>query len=822
MKKSFYVQLLSGLAFFLFSEMSFAGHFKTVWSGNPYNPMNFVIQKATINGSNMIAGDEIAVFDVDGNGNEICVGVTVLSQQITSSKPATLVAGEDDGSGQPNGFIPGHKIIFRLWDSQNSREITSVIPTYNLSFDTAYKDRGTAVVTSLAGFSNIETYIDSLATCPGQVVIPIKVKNMNQVGSFSLVLNTDTAFFHYTGYQDVNTALSGNVTVQDNSGSINISWASTQAATIDTGTLIKLKFDVDTVYAQTTKDFSWDKQDSYYKTGDGTKLGIDFTDGKVTIHPLPVAPDTIIGQDSLYKGSKNITYKISKLNNATSYAWSLSPAYAGTLTVNDTAVTINFSDTLTGQVDLSVYGKNSCGNGKAYSLAIHLFGFSSASAGVSTDTICETKTYQLNGSASNYKKIEWQTLGDGTFDDSASLTAVYTPGTQDIKAGSVRLVLTAYALLAGGNNASDTLTLHFVKIPVASAGKDDTICENKTYTLQGAAENYSSVVWRTSGDGTFSDSTSLNAVYTPGKADIAADSVVLALQANPLAHCDSVASDNMVLHFVKIPVANAGKDDTICENKSYTLQGTAKNYSSVVWRTSGDGTFSDSTSLNAVYTPGKADIAADLVVLTLKANPLAHCDSVALDNMVLYIKRMPEKPQTPQGPSTILQGTDLTTDYAIPVVKFAKTYTWGLYPVEAGSIAGNDTTGTVTWNSNYTDTEAYVFVTVSNGSCGSVSSDSLKIRLSPLGIPQHPDAKNILVVPNPTSGRIMITMKNNAQDYKLAIINTMGRLVMQKELSTENNRHQFSLDLGTLPAGIYYLRFVNKNGIIIKKVLINK
>ncbi len=283
-----------------------------------------------------------------------------------------------------------------------------------------------------------------------------------------------------------------------------------------------------------------------------------------------------------------------------------------------------------------------------------------------------------------------------------------------------------------------------------------------------------------------------------------------------------MAAVYMVLRFVKIPVANAGKDDTICENKSYTLQGSAENYSSVMWRTSGDGTFSDSTSLNAVYTPGKADITADSAVLTLQANPLAHCDSVATDNMVLYIRRMPEKPQTPQGPGTILQGTDLTTDYTIDAIKYAKTYTWGLYPDEAGTIAGNDTTGTATWDSSYTGTEAYVFVMVSNGSCGSVSSDSLKVRLSPVGIPQHPDAKNILVAPNPTRGRIMITLKNNAVDYKLAIINIMGKLVMQKKLNTGNNRHQFSLDLGILPAGIYYLRFVNKNGITIKKVLINK
>ncbi len=733
MKRSFYLQLFIGLAFVLLSEMSYAGHFKTVWSGNPYNPMNFVIQKATINGTEMVAGDEIAVFDVDGNGNEICVGVTVLTQKITSSNPATLVAGEDDGSGQPNGFIPGHKIIYRLWDAQNSREITTVFPTYNATLDSVFTDRGTVLLTSLSGFSPVETSLDSLATCPGQVVVPILVKNMNKVGSFALVLNTDPEFFHYTGYQNMNDSLSGNVTVQDDSGAIRISWHSSQSATIGNDTLLELKFDADTVYTQITRDFTWDTQNSYYATGDSVRFGADFIDGKVTIHPLPVTPDTITGPDSLYKGSTNITYKIRKLDNATSYGWSLSPSNAGAITGADTAATVNFSDTFTGMATLSVYGKNPCGNGKTFSAEIHLFGFASASAGAN-DTVCGTKPYQLNGSATNYKRISWETLGDGSFDDSTSLSAVYTPGDKDSVTGSVRLVLTAYALLEGGNNASDTLTLFFVKVPIAHAGANDTICAGKTYTLHGSAENYSSIQWKTSGDGSFSNNTNLNAVYTPGPGDITVDSVIL----------------------------------------------------------------------------------------TLQANPQAHCNAVATDNMVLYIRQMPEKPETPQGPTFILQGTDNSTNYTIAPVKYAKDYTWHLQPSGAGSISGTGTTGTVAWNSSFTGTEAYVFVTVSNGSCGSNSSDSLKVRLSPVGIPQHPDGKNVLVAPNPTRGNIVITLKNDAQDYELFVINAVGRTVMKRAIYSGQKQHQFPLNLGELPTGIYYLRFVNKNSIVIKKVLITK
>src|SRR5210317_1071318 len=71
-----------------------AQHFSTVWSGNPYQPMTFVINAASLDGSGLGAGDEVAVFDVDG-GSEICVGVTVLTGPIGGS-PLIVTASADD------------------------------------------------------------------------------------------------------------------------------------------------------------------------------------------------------------------------------------------------------------------------------------------------------------------------------------------------------------------------------------------------------------------------------------------------------------------------------------------------------------------------------------------------------------------------------------------------------------------------------------------------------------------------------------------------------------------------------------------------------
>ncbi len=59
--------------------------------------------------------------------------------------------------------------------------------------------------------------------------------------------------------------------------------------------------------------------------------------------------------------------------------------------------------------------------------------------------ICETESYLLAGAtAINYGSVLWSSGGDGTFDDNTILNATYTPGQNDIIAGSVSLTLTAF------------------------------------------------------------------------------------------------------------------------------------------------------------------------------------------------------------------------------------------------------------------------------------------------------------------------------------------------------------------------------------------
>ena len=262
-----------------------------------------------------------------------------------------------------------------------------------------------------------------------------------------------------------------------------------------------------------------------------------------------------------------------------------------------------------------------------------------ANAG-SDATICEDATYTLNGTAQRYSSVSWSSSGTGTFNNPSILKPIYTPSAADKISGSVVLTLTAQPISPCSVTASDQMTLTIQRLATANAGSNATICEDATYTLNGAAQRYSSVSWSTSGTGTFNNPSILKPVYTPSAADKTAGSVVLTLTAQPISPCSVSASDQMILTIQRLAFANAGSDATICEDATYTMKSTAQRYSSVSWSSSGTGTFNNPSILKPVYTPSAADKIAGSVVLTLTAQPISPCIVSASDQMTLTIQRL--------------------------------------------------------------------------------------------------------------------------------------------------------------------------------------
>jgi len=284
---------------------------------------------------------------------------------------------------------------------------------------------------------------------------------------------------------------------------------------------------------------------------------------------------------------------------------------------------------------LTVYGDTLCGN--TYDqLFLIVIKTPEVDAG-SDAAICQNNVYTLAGTSSNQSSVKWRTSGDGIFSNQGALDPTYTPGTTDIINGTATLTLTAYPNAPCSDSVSDFITLTIAPLPVVNAGTDAAICSNGTYTLAGQATHYSTIHWTTSGDGIFDRDTILTPKYTPGTNDIQTGSTVLTLTASSISPCSSPVSDNINLSIIHVPVVDAGANDSICANSSYTLSGISTHVSHLLWTTSGDGTFSNDTIPNAVYTPGNIDSISGYVKLALTGNPLAPCSSPVSDTMNLKI-----------------------------------------------------------------------------------------------------------------------------------------------------------------------------------------
>ena len=197
-----------------------------------------------------------------------------------------------------------------------------------------------------------------------------------------------------------------------------------------------------------------------------------------------------------------------------------------------------------------------------------------ANAGDDAD-ICETDSYLLaDASASGYAEIIWTSSGDGQFDDPGIQNPTYTPGAIDISSGGVILTMTA---VGNGSceDASDDMVLHIYTYPTAEAGDPGVICYGDDFQItDAAAENYSGLLWTSSGDGIFDNSTILEPVYSAGPNDLAEGYAVLTLTAFGYGSCGS-ASDTVVVGINAAPVVDAGEDQSIEEGEATQLHGTA-------------------------------------------------------------------------------------------------------------------------------------------------------------------------------------------------------------------------------------------------------
>lgn len=265
----------------------------------------------------------------------------------------------------------------------------------------------------------------------------------------------------------------------------------------------------------------------------------------------------------------------------------------------------------------------------------------------------------------------------------------------------------------------------------------------------------------------------------------------------------------------------AGPDDESCIDGLFQCIGMVSNQDSLLWSTSGDGSFNDPGIRMPMYTPGENDLQNGTVNLSLKNFDLDG--ETVLDEMMLSFIDIPVAPAQPAGPDLIDVYKDSETNYTILPVLGAGDYNWVINPVEAGYLFTNDTLATIYWNSDFFGEVSLKVAAV--GECGeSDFSDELLVLVdNTVGATKIKDDVHIGIVPNPNNGQFRLFIKSeNKNKLNILLFNALGTEVFSQFNIPAGNSFVKELNFQGLPHGMYILVINQGTDFYTKKILISK
>ncbi|MFB6305977.1 MAG: hypothetical protein ABEH43_03145 [Flavobacteriales bacterium] len=276
-------------------------------------------------------------------------------------------------------------------------------------------------------------------------------------------------------------------------------------------------------------------------------------------------------------------------------------------------------------------------------------------------------------------------------------------------------------------SATDTVEVVNLGAISADAGSDQTVCEDApTVTLNGSFQEVDSAKWFGGGSVFNPNDTTMDAQYTPTAGEISAGSVDLYLRTLGNRGCEA-DTDTVTITINKLPTADAGPNDTVCEGVGYTLSsasigGTA---SSGSWSTSGDGSFDNASNVNATYTPGSNDGSNGSVTLTLTTDdPSGPCGAVS-SSMTLTVNPAPSASITPD-PASVCVNEDLSLDGAPSggSTPYSHSWTGDTGPLSATNVQAP------TFNSSSSSNASLTYTVTDDSGC--TASDNITVTVNSL------------------------------------------------------------------------------------------
>lgn len=241
---------------------------------------------------------------------------------------------------------------------------------------------------------------------------------------------------------------------------------------------------------------------------------------------------------------------------------------------------------------------------------------------------------------------------------------------------------------------------------VSSGAQEQIVCQGEpleaiTITLEGtndaevtnlpAGLSYSVANNAVTISGTPDSSLTINNVYEyyiTTKGTSCSKTITGKLTVSDCVHCDVTAY--------------AGQDSTVCENEVFALNSsTAFNYASINWTTSGDGTFSNTSTLHPSYIPGTNDKSNGIVTLTLTTTAEANCNQTATDAITVNISKCGNITATlKNNDGAFIHGNVITYGATITTAQLGQIASAGLCYNTGGNPTISDSKVTVTNSGN--------------------------------------------------------------------------------------------------------------------------
>ncbi|WP_405250827.1 gliding motility-associated C-terminal domain-containing protein [Dokdonia sp. Asnod3-C12] len=203
---------------------------------------------------------------------------------------------------------------------------------------------------------------------------------------------------------------------------------------------------------------------------------------------------------------------------------------------------------------------------------------------------------------------------------------------------------------SGCEGETETITVTIAPAPEVDAGPASAvICYDEMYTVTGSTSSNGTIIWSTSGSGSFSDNTIDNPVYTASTLDVDAGVVTLTKTVTGEDSCSTTkVSDTVTLTISEEPTVEAGAAASLCSDASpYTLSdatigggATMGTWSLTTSPTGGDGALS---STAATATPETVTFTATVpgdYILTLTSDFTAPC-AAATDTVTITVEDEP-------------------------------------------------------------------------------------------------------------------------------------------------------------------------------------